>query len=102
MNKYETLKHYFGYDRFHAGQEQIVDHILSGRDVLRYADRCRIINLLSGTRPDAAGRDAGYLAFDFADEGPGQRAHTGGCQSDAYQQFADGGAVLIEKSRERY
>ncbi len=33
MNKYETLKHYFGYDRFHAGQEQIVDHILSGRDV---------------------------------------------------------------------
>ena len=32
--KYKILKQYFGYDNFRKGQEQIVDGILSGRDVL--------------------------------------------------------------------
>jgi ATP-dependent DNA helicase RecQ len=32
-DKIETLKHYFGYTGFRNGQEQIVDNILSGRDV---------------------------------------------------------------------
>lgn len=34
MNKYEILKEYFGYDGFREGQEQLIDAILSGRDVL--------------------------------------------------------------------
>ena len=34
MDKLETLKHYFGHDSFRPGQEQLVDALLSGRDVL--------------------------------------------------------------------
>ena len=34
MNKYETLKKIFGYDSFRYGQEEIVDSIMAGRDVL--------------------------------------------------------------------
>ena len=33
MNPQETLKHYFGYDSFKPGQEDIINAILSGRDV---------------------------------------------------------------------
>lgn len=34
MNKYDILKEYFGHDSFRSGQEEIIDSILSGRDVL--------------------------------------------------------------------
>ena len=34
MDKYQALKHYFGYDSFREGQEILVDSILSGRDAL--------------------------------------------------------------------
>lgn len=34
MNKFEILKHIFGYDTFREGQETLVDSTLSGRDVL--------------------------------------------------------------------
>ena len=34
MDKYEILKHYFGYDSFREGQETLIDNLLSGRDVL--------------------------------------------------------------------
>ena len=34
MNANETLKVYFGYDTFRDGQEDIINAILSGRDVL--------------------------------------------------------------------
>ncbi len=34
MDKYGILKTYFGYDTFRPGQEQIVDALASGRDVL--------------------------------------------------------------------
>ncbi len=33
-DKYSVLKEYFGHDTYRAGQEQIVDSLLSGRDVL--------------------------------------------------------------------
>ena len=32
--KYEILRHYFGYDSFRNGQEQLIDSILDGRDTL--------------------------------------------------------------------
>ncbi|MFG6327652.1 MAG: DNA helicase RecQ [Lachnospiraceae bacterium] len=34
MNKQETLKKYFGYSEFRKGQEELIDNILSKRDVL--------------------------------------------------------------------
>lgn len=34
MNTKETLKHYFGYDTFRKGQEEIISSIMAGQDVL--------------------------------------------------------------------
>lgn len=34
MDKFETLAHYFGYQSFRDGQEELIDKILSGSDVL--------------------------------------------------------------------
>ena len=34
MDSRDTLKKYFGYDSFKPGQEEIIDAILKGRDVL--------------------------------------------------------------------
>jgi len=34
MNKIETLKHYFGHDAFRPLQEEVVDAIVGGEDVL--------------------------------------------------------------------
>ena len=34
MQKHEVLKKYFGYDEFRAGQEELIDAVLEGRDVL--------------------------------------------------------------------
>lgn len=34
MTKLETLKNYFGYDEFRQGQEQIIDSLVGGRDVM--------------------------------------------------------------------
>lgn len=34
LNKQEILKKYFGYDSFREGQENLIDSILSGKDVL--------------------------------------------------------------------
>ena len=47
MNKYETLKTYFGYDDFREGQADIIDNILSGRDTL-------------GVMPTGAGKSLCY------------------------------------------
>lgn len=33
-HKYGTLKKYFGYDGFRPGQEELIDALLAGRDVL--------------------------------------------------------------------
>ncbi|KAF0194109.1 MAG: hypothetical protein FD169_2040 [Bacillota bacterium] len=34
LNKVDVLKHYFGYDHFREGQEQLIDSVLAGRDVV--------------------------------------------------------------------
>lgn len=34
MQKYQTLKQYFGYEAFREGQEELINHILSGKDTL--------------------------------------------------------------------
>lgn len=34
MTKLEVLKQYFGHEKFRSGQEDIIDNILSGKDVL--------------------------------------------------------------------
>jgi ATP-dependent DNA helicase RecQ len=34
LNKYDVLKTYFGYKTFRPGQEEVIDAIISGRDVL--------------------------------------------------------------------
>ncbi len=34
MTKHEILKQYFGHDDFRTGQEELIDHILAGQDVL--------------------------------------------------------------------
>lgn len=34
MDKFQALKHYFGYDSFREGQEILIDSILSGKDAL--------------------------------------------------------------------
>ena len=45
--KYALLKKYFGHDSFRNGQEQLVDHILQGKDVL-------------GIMPTGAGKSVCY------------------------------------------
>ena len=47
MDKYETLRHYFGHEGFRAGQETMVDALLSGRDAL-------------GVMPTGAGKSVCY------------------------------------------
>lgn len=34
MDKYSILKQYYGHSAFRAGQEELIDFILSGRDAL--------------------------------------------------------------------
>ncbi len=34
LNLQETLKHYFGYDSLRPGQQELIDEILKGKDVL--------------------------------------------------------------------
>ena len=55
MNKYGVLSEYFGHTEFRNGQEEIIDNILSGRDVL-------------GIMPTGAGKSVCYqvpaLLFD--------------------------------------
>ena len=46
-DKYELLKRYFGYDSFRKGQEQVIDGMLSGKDVL-------------GIMPTGAGKSVCY------------------------------------------
>nr|MBR4280361.1 RecQ family ATP-dependent DNA helicase [Clostridia bacterium] len=47
MDKHETMRHYFGHDSFRAGQETMVDALLSGRDAL-------------GVMPTGAGKSMCY------------------------------------------
>ena len=55
MNKYGVLSEYFGHTEFRNGQEEIIDNILSGCDVL-------------GIMPTGAGKSVCYqvpaLLFD--------------------------------------
>ncbi len=56
MEKYEVLKKYFGYTSFKEGQEELVDSILTGRDVL-------------GIMPTGAGKSICYQVPALCMEG---------------------------------
>ncbi|MBR4960645.1 MAG: DNA helicase RecQ [Clostridia bacterium] len=56
MDKYEALSQYFGYNTFRHGQEEVVDAVLSGRDVL-----CIM--------PTGAGKSVCYQVPALASEG---------------------------------
>lgn len=54
MNLYQTLKHYFGYDTLRPGQQDLMEGILNGSDVLGIMPTAPEITLLSGSGTDAA------------------------------------------------
>ena len=54
MNLYQTLKHYFGYDTLRPGQQDLMEGILNGIDVLGIMPTGAGKSLLSGSGTDAA------------------------------------------------
>lgn len=73
MKPTEVLKTYFGYDTFRRGQEEIIEAILRGRELLAIMpDGSGKVGVLSSAGADAAGDYAGGVAADFADAGSGE------------------------------
>ena len=68
--KIQILKEIFGYDSFRKGQEEIVDQILNGRDVL--AIRSRKVTLLSGSGTSDVWDHDRSITADFIDDRSGE------------------------------
>ena len=56
MTKHEALKQYFGYEEFREGQEELIEALLAGRDVL-------------GVMPTGAGKSVCYQVPALLREG---------------------------------
>ena len=79
MTKQDVLKQYFGYDTFRGGQEEIIDALLAGRDVLAVMPTgAGEIGVLSGACPAAARHHPGGLPAGLPHEGPGDPAGADG------------------------
>lgn len=71
--KTQILKEIFGYDSFRKGQEEIVDQILNGRDVLAIMpNRSRKVTLLSGSGTSDVWDHDRSITADFIDDRSGE------------------------------
>lgn len=52
MDRFQVLKHYFGYDAFRQGQDVLIEHLLNGEDVV-------------GIMPTGAGKSICFHACPF-------------------------------------
>lgn len=74
MDKLAVLRQYFGFPAFRAGQQTLIDAVLSGRDALGVMPTGGGKSLCYELPPAAAGNDARRLAADLSHEGSGHGA----------------------------
>ena len=90
MNLYQTLKHYFGYDTLRTGQQELMEGILKGKDVLGIMPTEPESHSVIRCRHNAFRYHDRDLAIDLPDVRSGQSTESGRSTCSIYQQFADG------------
>lgn len=67
----DLLAYHYGYSQFRPGQEEIVEGILAGKDVLGVLPTGGgQVSVLPAPSPNHGWLDPGDLSSDFPDEGP--------------------------------